>query len=88
MGGSFLESSPFILILGICFVAGGFLIQLLIIPALQCWFYWKFEKRFERDLFSRKDKDSLVQCSGFLVIVGSIIIIIHMIATLFHTLKS
>ena len=70
-------------ILGICFVAGGLLIQLAIIPALQYYFFWKVEKRFERDLFSRKDKDSLLQCSGFLVIVGSIIIIINMIVEFF-----
>ena len=69
-------------ILGICFVAGGLFIQLAIIPALQ-YIFLKVEKRFELDLFSRKDKDSLIQCSGFLVIVGSIIIIIHMIVEFF-----
>ena len=79
-----MDSFPSILIVGICFIAGGFLIPLAIIPALQYWFYWKAEKRFERDLFSKRDKDSLLQCSGFLVVVGSIIIIIHMIAKFFN----
>jgi len=74
-------------ILGILFVAGGLLGQLLIIPLVQ-FISWKIEKRFERDFFTRKDKDSLIQCSTFLVIVGSIIIIIHMIVTFFLNYKA
>ncbi len=82
MGDTFLKSFDPVVWLGIYFVAVGFLIPLIFIPVLQIGFRL-LGKPLKLDLLSLRDKEYLLKYSGILVVVGSLIIIICMIAVLF-----
>lgn len=79
---AFLKSFTPVVRLGIYFVAGGFLIHLIIIPFLQIIFRL-IGKPLKLDLLSLRDKECLLKYSGILVVVGSLIIIIYTIGKYF-----